>query len=67
MQRYVASRPMFLDAEIMNLDARTVKGEFGPGGVPNVTKGLQSLYKEIAGVYVFNFLNTVGFVKGVPT
>uniref|UniRef100_A0A7I4E8W1 Exocyst complex component Sec10 n=1 Tax=Physcomitrium patens TaxID=3218 RepID=A0A7I4E8W1_PHYPA len=48
MQRYVASRPMFLDAEIMNLDARTVKGEFGPGGVPNVTKGLQSLYKEIA-------------------
>lgn len=47
MQRYVASRPMFMDSEIMNLDARTVRSEFGQGGLPNLTKGLQTLYKEI--------------------
>lgn len=54
MQRYVASRPMFMDSDIMNLDARTVRSEFGPGGSPNLTKGLQTLYKEIAGVCFFS-------------
>jgi hypothetical protein len=52
MQRYVASRPMFMDSEIMNLDARTVRSEFGQGGLPNLTKGLQTLYKEITGVCI---------------
>jgi hypothetical protein len=47
MQRYVASRPMFMDSDIMALDARTVRSEFGPGGSPNLTKGLQTLYKDI--------------------
>jgi len=47
MQRYVASRPMFMDPEIMNMDARTVRSETGQGGSPNVIKGLQTLYKEI--------------------
>lgn len=50
MQRYVASRPMFMDPEIMNMDARTVRSETGQGGSPNVIKGLQTLYKEILGV-----------------
>lgn len=53
MQRYVASRPMFMDSEIMNLDARTVRSEFGQGGLPNLTKGLQTLYKEITGLCNF--------------
>jgi len=41
MQRYVASRPMFMDSDIMNLNARTVPSEFGPGGrqiLPRVFK-----------------------------
>ncbi|KAL2629540.1 hypothetical protein R1flu_014226 [Riccia fluitans] len=41
MQRYVASRPMFMDVEVMELDSKTV-GE--PG---NTAKGLNALYKEI--------------------
>ncbi|KAL3687513.1 hypothetical protein R1sor_013822 [Riccia sorocarpa] len=41
MQRYVASRPMFMDVEVMEQDAKTV-GE--PG---NIAKGLNALYKEI--------------------
>ena len=40
---------MFMDSEIMTQDNRTVRSEFGPGGVPNLTKGLQTLYKEITG------------------
>lgn len=50
MQRYVASRPMFMDSNIMESDARTVRNESGPGGSPNTTKGLQTLYKDITGV-----------------
>lgn len=70
MQRYVASRPMFMDSDIMNLDARTVRSEFGPGGSPNLTKGLQTFYKEITGVYfslscfVYHGIHE-GCVKGV--
>ncbi|CAM6124454.1 unnamed protein product [Calypogeia fissa] len=42
MQRYVASRPMFMDIEVMELDAKTVLGD-----PSNVAKGLSILYKEI--------------------
>lgn len=42
---------MFWDPEVMNMDARTVRGsEVGPGGSPNLTRGLQTLYKEIIGM-----------------
>lgn len=50
MQRYVASRPMFIDVEIMAMDARTVLGEHGLQGAPNsLARGLSTLYKEIVG------------------
>ncbi|KAG0598046.1 hypothetical protein M758_12G040800 [Ceratodon purpureus] len=49
MQRYVASRPMFMDVEVMNKDTRTVLGvEGGILHVDNVLRGLMSVYKEIA-------------------
>ncbi|BBN08731.1 exocyst complex component 5 [Marchantia polymorpha subsp. ruderalis] len=41
MQRYVASRPMFMDVEVMELDAKTV------GEPSNIARGLNALYKEI--------------------
>jgi hypothetical protein len=47
MQRYVASRPMFMDVEIMESDARTVLGD-----PSNVAKGLNILYKEILGFFL---------------
>lgn len=48
MHRYVASRPMFMDLEIMNMDARTVRGvDTVQGAPPNLMKGLSTLYKEI--------------------
>jgi hypothetical protein len=51
MHRYVASRPMFMDLEIMNMDARTVRGvDTVQGAPPNLMKGLSTLYKEIIGV-----------------
>lgn len=50
MQHYVATRPMFIDVEIMNADNRLVLGEQGSQANPsNVARGLSSLYKEIAG------------------
>ncbi|XP_057523823.1 exocyst complex component SEC10b [Amaranthus tricolor] len=49
MQHYVATRPMFIDVEIMNADNRLVLGEQGSQANPsNVARGLSSLYKEIA-------------------
>ncbi|KAH9626737.1 hypothetical protein KSS87_022051 [Heliosperma pusillum] len=49
MQHYVATRPMFIDVEIMNADNRLVLGEEGSQASPtNVARGLSSLYKEIA-------------------
>ncbi|CAO2820197.1 unnamed protein product [Amaranthus hypochondriacus] len=49
MQHYVATRPMFIDVEIMNADNRLVLGEQGSQANPsNVGRGLSSLYKEIA-------------------
>lgn len=50
MQHYVATRPMFIDVEIMNADTRLVLGEQGLQATPsNVSRGLSSLYKEITG------------------
>ncbi|XP_048142045.1 exocyst complex component SEC10b-like isoform X2 [Rhodamnia argentea] len=48
MQHYVATRPMFIDVEIMNADTRLVLGEHNSQVSPsNVARGLSSLYKEI--------------------
>ncbi|GLT47745.1 hypothetical protein SLA2020_214110 [Shorea laevis] len=48
MQHYVATRPMFIDVEVMNADTRLVLGDQGLQASPNnVACGLSSLYKEI--------------------
>ncbi|KAK4804121.1 hypothetical protein SAY86_003938 [Trapa natans] len=48
MQHYVATRPMFIDVEVMNADSRLVLGDNGSQVSPNnVARGLSSLYKEI--------------------
>ncbi|XP_022738905.1 exocyst complex component SEC10b-like isoform X2 [Durio zibethinus] len=48
MQHYVATRPMFIDVEVMNSDTRLVLGNQGSQASPsNVARGLSSLYKEI--------------------
>lgn len=48
MQHYVATRPMFIDVEVMNSDSRLVLGDQGSQASPsNVARGLSSLYKEI--------------------
>lgn len=51
MQHYVATRPMFIDVEVMNSDIRLVLGDHGSQPSPsNVARGLSSLYKEITGL-----------------
>ncbi|XP_045787840.1 exocyst complex component SEC10b-like [Trifolium pratense] len=48
MQHYVATRPMFIDVEVMNADTRLVLGDQAAQTSPNnVARGLSSLYKEI--------------------
>ncbi|KAL2626914.1 hypothetical protein AAZV13_07G140600 [Glycine max] len=48
MQHYVATRPMFIDVEIMNADTKLVLGDLaGQASPSNVARGLSSLYKEI--------------------
>ncbi|XP_021887779.1 exocyst complex component SEC10b [Carica papaya] len=48
MQHYVATRPMFIDVEVMNADTRLVLGDQASQPSPsNVARGLSSLYKEI--------------------
>ncbi|KAL2625264.1 hypothetical protein AAZV13_07G042500 [Glycine max] len=48
MQHYVATRPMFIDVEIMNADTKLVLGDQAAQASPsNVARGLSSLYKEI--------------------
>ncbi|GMY23754.1 exocyst complex component SEC10b [Fagus crenata] len=48
MQHYVATRPMFIDVEVMTADTRLVLGDQGAQASPsNVARGLSSLYKEI--------------------
>ena len=51
MQHYVATRPMFIDVEVMNADTRLVLGDQGSHASPsNVARGLSSLFKEITGL-----------------
>ncbi|KAG9442843.1 hypothetical protein H6P81_018697 [Aristolochia fimbriata] len=48
MQHYVTTRPMFLDVEVMNADARMVLGDQGlQAGPDNLARGLSRLYREI--------------------
>uniref|UniRef100_A0A803NXC7 Uncharacterized protein n=1 Tax=Cannabis sativa TaxID=3483 RepID=A0A803NXC7_CANSA len=48
MQHYVATRPMFINVEVMNADTRLVLGDHTSQATPsNVARGLASLYKEI--------------------
>ncbi|CAK7348817.1 unnamed protein product [Dovyalis caffra] len=48
MQHYVATRPMFIDVEVMNADTRLALGDQGSQASPsNVARGLSSLFKEI--------------------
>ncbi|KAI3846996.1 hypothetical protein MKW92_019938 [Papaver armeniacum] len=48
MQHYVRTRPMFMDAEVMNADTMLVLGDQGSLVSPSdVSRGLASLYKEI--------------------
>ena len=52
MQHYVATRPMFIDVEIMNTDIQVVLGDDGPeADSSTIEEGLSILYKEIAGIY----------------
>ncbi|CAA7394210.1 unnamed protein product [Spirodela intermedia] len=48
MQHYVASRPMFIDIEVMDSDVKLVLGDQGlQSGTTNIARGLYTLYKEI--------------------
>ncbi|KAK7294537.1 hypothetical protein RJT34_17426 [Clitoria ternatea] len=48
MQHYVATRPMFINVEVMSADTRLVLGEQAAQASPsNVARGLSSLYKTI--------------------
>jgi len=50
MQHYVATRPMFIDVEVMNSDNKLVLGDQSSQASPNyVACGLSKLYKEITG------------------
>ncbi len=52
MQRYVASRPMFMDLKVMNKDALFVLGTKEEGGckdIPELHKALSTVYSEILG------------------
>ena len=58
MQRYVASRPMFMDFEAMNKDTRTVLGaEDRIVHVDDLMDGLTSVYHEIAGAILNSWLH----------
>ncbi|CAD6267934.1 unnamed protein product [Miscanthus lutarioriparius] len=49
MQHYVATRPMFIDVEIMNTDIQVVLGDEGlQADCNSIADGLSTLYKEIA-------------------
>uniref|UniRef100_A0A0E0BQT7 Exocyst complex component Sec10 n=1 Tax=Oryza glumipatula TaxID=40148 RepID=A0A0E0BQT7_9ORYZ len=49
MQHYVATRPMFIDVDIMSIDIQVVLGEEGPQADHIcIAEGLSVLYKEIA-------------------
>lgn len=58
MQHYVATRPMFIDVEVMNTDIQVVLGDEGPqADSSSIADGLSTLYKEIAGIYKYTFDN----------
>lgn len=62
MQHYVATRPMFIDVEVMNADTRLVLGDHGLHNSPsNVARGLSSLYKEITGQDDFPLITIQGY------
>ncbi|TVU51544.1 hypothetical protein EJB05_02979 [Eragrostis curvula] len=49
MQHYVATRPMFIDVEIMNTDIQVVLGDEGlQADSDSIADGLSTLYREIA-------------------
>lgn len=55
MQHYVATRPMFIDVDIMSIDIQVVLGEEGPQADHIcIAEGLSVLYKEIAGTEKFD-------------
>ncbi|RRT60833.1 hypothetical protein B296_00029325 [Ensete ventricosum] len=57
MQHYVASRPMFIDVEVMNTDINLVLGDQGlQAGPSNIARGISTLYKEITGLTESLFL-----------
>ncbi len=59
MQRYVASRPMFMDLKVMNKDALFVLGTKEEGGckdIPELHKALSTVYSEILGTNNLLFL-----------
>lgn len=57
MQHYVASRPMFIDVEVMNEDVQVVLGDKGmQSETTNIARGLSTLYKEIAGMKEIPYL-----------
>ncbi|KAK1307319.1 Exocyst complex component 5 [Acorus calamus] len=48
MQHYVATRPMFIDVEVMNADIKLVLGDHGlQSGPTSIARGLTALYKEV--------------------
>ncbi|RZR87164.1 hypothetical protein BHM03_00014522 [Ensete ventricosum] len=60
MQHYVASRPMFIDVEVMNTDINLVLGDQGlQAGSNNIARGLSTLYKEITDIRSFKRLMLV--------
>ncbi|XP_078179425.1 exocyst complex component sec10 isoform X1 [Carex rostrata] len=49
MQHYVASRPMFIDVEVMNEDIQVVLGDQGlQSSTTQIARGLSTLYKGMA-------------------
>ena len=53
MQLYVASRPMFINVDVMNKDAHVLQ-RFVSGRDPDMMTGLCVLYKDIAGMCTSN-------------
>ncbi|KAL4199583.1 hypothetical protein AMTRI_Chr03g51900 [Amborella trichopoda] len=67
MQRYVASRSMFIDVEVMNADARMVLGDQGlQAGPTNVARGLSAVYIEITG-YSLSYSSKVRLMRRTPS
>ncbi|EXB93218.1 hypothetical protein L484_024557 [Morus notabilis] len=59
MKHYVATRPMFIDLEVMNADTRLDLGDHSSQATAsNVARGLASLYKEITCLDIFTDSHT---------